>query len=96
MTNRVERASQDAITLSTSATRMLRKLDAGLPLLPWTATFITVAPIAGALADRIGWQGGGVAETATRRGQPKDHAFLAESSSESTVQLYDHGENRRW
>ena len=29
-------------------------LDAGLRLLPWTATFITVAPIAGTLADRIG------------------------------------------
>jgi len=29
-------------------------LDAGLRLLPWTATFITVAPIAGALTDRIG------------------------------------------
>jgi EmrB/QacA subfamily drug resistance transporter len=29
-------------------------LDAGLRLLPWTATFMTVAPIAGALADRIG------------------------------------------
>jgi EmrB/QacA subfamily drug resistance transporter len=29
-------------------------LAAGLRLLPWTATFITVAPIAGALADRIG------------------------------------------
>jgi MFS family permease len=29
-------------------------LDAGLRLLPWTATFITVAPIAGALADRLG------------------------------------------
>ena len=29
-------------------------LDAGLRLLPWTATFITVAPVAGALADRIG------------------------------------------
>jgi EmrB/QacA subfamily drug resistance transporter len=29
-------------------------LQAGLRLLPWTATFITVAPIAGALADRIG------------------------------------------
>src|SRR5438045_320777 len=29
-------------------------LDAGLRLLPWTATFITVAPIAGALADKIG------------------------------------------
>jgi EmrB/QacA subfamily drug resistance transporter len=29
-------------------------LDAGLRLIPWTATFITVAPIAGALADRIG------------------------------------------
>jgi EmrB/QacA subfamily drug resistance transporter len=29
-------------------------LGAGLRLLPWTATFITVAPIAGALADRIG------------------------------------------
>src|SRR3954471_14053727 len=29
-------------------------LDAGLRLLPWTATFITVAPIAGALADRVG------------------------------------------
>ena len=26
----------------------------GLRLIPWTATFITVAPIAGALADRIG------------------------------------------
>jgi EmrB/QacA subfamily drug resistance transporter len=29
-------------------------LDAGLRLMPWTATFITVAPVAGALADRIG------------------------------------------
>jgi EmrB/QacA subfamily drug resistance transporter len=29
-------------------------LDAGLRLMPWTATFITVAPIAGMLADRIG------------------------------------------
>ena len=29
-------------------------LDAGLRLLPWTATFMTVAPIAGALADRFG------------------------------------------
>src|SRR5918998_430440 len=29
-------------------------LDAGLRLMPWTATFITVAPLAGALADRIG------------------------------------------
>jgi EmrB/QacA subfamily drug resistance transporter len=29
-------------------------LGAGLRLLPWTATFITVAPIAGALADRLG------------------------------------------
>jgi EmrB/QacA subfamily drug resistance transporter len=29
-------------------------LEAGLRLLPWTATFITVAPAAGALADRIG------------------------------------------
>ncbi len=29
-------------------------LSAGLRLLPWTATFITVAPVAGALADRIG------------------------------------------
>jgi MFS family permease len=29
-------------------------LSAGLRLLPWTATFITVAPIAGSLADRIG------------------------------------------
>jgi EmrB/QacA subfamily drug resistance transporter len=29
-------------------------LDSGLRLLPWTATFITVAPIAGMLADRIG------------------------------------------
>ena len=29
-------------------------LDAGLRLVPWTATFITVAPIAGALADRFG------------------------------------------
>jgi EmrB/QacA subfamily drug resistance transporter len=29
-------------------------LSAGLRLMPWTATFITVAPIAGALADRIG------------------------------------------
>jgi MFS family permease len=29
-------------------------LDAGLRLLPWTATFITVAPVVGALADRIG------------------------------------------
>jgi EmrB/QacA subfamily drug resistance transporter len=29
-------------------------LEAGLMLIPWTATFITVAPGAGALADRIG------------------------------------------
>jgi EmrB/QacA subfamily drug resistance transporter len=29
-------------------------LDAGLRLIPWTATFITVAPIAGALSDRYG------------------------------------------
>jgi predicted MFS family arabinose efflux permease len=29
-------------------------LGAGLRLLPWTAMFMTVAPIAGALADRIG------------------------------------------
>jgi EmrB/QacA subfamily drug resistance transporter len=29
-------------------------LDTGLRLMPWTATFITVAPVAGTLADRIG------------------------------------------
>jgi MFS family permease len=29
-------------------------LDAGLRLMPWTATFLTVAPVAGALADRVG------------------------------------------
>ena len=29
-------------------------LGAGLRLMPWTATFLTVAPVAGALADRIG------------------------------------------
>lgn len=29
-------------------------LETGLRLLPWTATFLTVAPLAGALADRIG------------------------------------------
>ena len=29
-------------------------LDAGLRLLPWTGTFLVIAPIAGALADRIG------------------------------------------
>jgi EmrB/QacA subfamily drug resistance transporter len=29
-------------------------LETGLKLVPWTATFITVAPVAGALADRIG------------------------------------------
>jgi len=29
-------------------------LGAGLRLIPWTATFITVAPVAGALADKIG------------------------------------------
>lgn len=29
-------------------------LEAGLRLLPWTGTFLTVAPVAGALADRIG------------------------------------------
>jgi EmrB/QacA subfamily drug resistance transporter len=29
-------------------------LEAGLRLMPWTATFITVAPVAGALADRTG------------------------------------------
>jgi EmrB/QacA subfamily drug resistance transporter len=29
-------------------------LDAGLRLIPWTATFITVAPVVGALTDRLG------------------------------------------
>jgi EmrB/QacA subfamily drug resistance transporter len=29
-------------------------LGAGLRLMPWTATFITVAPLAGAMSDRIG------------------------------------------
>jgi EmrB/QacA subfamily drug resistance transporter len=29
-------------------------LDTGLRLLPWTATFMTIAPAAGALADKIG------------------------------------------
>jgi EmrB/QacA subfamily drug resistance transporter len=29
-------------------------LQTGLRLIPWTATFITVAPVAGALADKIG------------------------------------------
>jgi EmrB/QacA subfamily drug resistance transporter len=29
-------------------------LGAGLRLMPWTATFITIAPIAGALSDKIG------------------------------------------
>jgi EmrB/QacA subfamily drug resistance transporter len=29
-------------------------LDAGLRLIPWTITFITVAPVVGALADRLG------------------------------------------
>ena len=29
-------------------------LETGLRLMPWTATFITVAPIAGAIADKIG------------------------------------------
>ncbi|HEX4698022.1 MAG TPA: hypothetical protein VH857_01520, partial [Actinomycetes bacterium] len=29
-------------------------LGAGLRLLPWTACFITIAPLAGTLADRIG------------------------------------------
>ncbi|HEX4438104.1 MAG TPA: MFS transporter [Solirubrobacteraceae bacterium] len=29
-------------------------LQAGLKLLPWTGTFITIAPIAGAMSDRIG------------------------------------------
>jgi EmrB/QacA subfamily drug resistance transporter len=29
-------------------------LETGLRLLPWTATFVTIAPLAGALADRIG------------------------------------------
>jgi MFS family permease len=29
-------------------------LEAGLKLMPWTATFITVAPIAGTLVDRFG------------------------------------------
>jgi MFS family permease len=32
-------------------------LETGLRLLPWTATFMTVAPIAGALSDRIGERG---------------------------------------
>ena len=29
-------------------------LDAGLRLLPWTITFITIAPVVGTLADRFG------------------------------------------
>jgi EmrB/QacA subfamily drug resistance transporter len=29
-------------------------LETGLRLMPWTATFITIAPVAGALADKIG------------------------------------------
>src|SRR5581483_7085457 len=29
-------------------------LQTGLRLIPWTVTFITVAPVAGALVDRIG------------------------------------------
>jgi EmrB/QacA subfamily drug resistance transporter len=29
-------------------------LDAGLRLMPWTATFITIAPIAGSLVNRVG------------------------------------------
>src|SRR2546423_4964578 len=29
-------------------------LGTGLRLLPWTAPFVTVAPVAGALSDRIG------------------------------------------
>ena len=29
-------------------------LETGLRLMPWTATFITIAPLAGALVDRIG------------------------------------------
>ena len=29
-------------------------LDAGLRLMPWTATFITIAPLAGSLVDRFG------------------------------------------
>jgi EmrB/QacA subfamily drug resistance transporter len=29
-------------------------LETGLRLIPWTATFVTIAPVAGALADRIG------------------------------------------
>ena len=29
-------------------------LDTGLRLMPWTATFLTVAPVAGALSDKIG------------------------------------------
>jgi EmrB/QacA subfamily drug resistance transporter len=29
-------------------------LETGLRLIPWTATFITIAPVAGALADKIG------------------------------------------
>jgi EmrB/QacA subfamily drug resistance transporter len=29
-------------------------LDTGLRLMPWTATFLTVAPLAGALSDKIG------------------------------------------
>ena len=32
----------------------LRPLDAGLRLLPWTITFITIAPVVGTLADRFG------------------------------------------
>jgi EmrB/QacA subfamily drug resistance transporter len=31
-------------------------LDTGLRLLPWTATPLVVAPVAGALSDRIGWR----------------------------------------
>src|SRR4029450_835439 len=29
-------------------------LDAGLRLMPWTVTFITVAPLVGSLVDRLG------------------------------------------
>ena len=34
-------------------------LDAGLRLMPWTVTFITVAPVVGNLVDRIGPPGTG-------------------------------------
>ena len=48
-------------------------LGAGLRLLPWTATLFVTAPLAGALADRVGYRAGAVVRVA----RPDDRDGLA-------------------